>query len=71
MSHSIKVSDEVYQGLETVRDKRETFSQVVERLLAARSEFQKLADILEGQIKFRQWQSDKLRGSADAAGVRE
>lgn len=34
MSRTIKLDDQVYNRLEQVRSKRETFSQVVERLLS-------------------------------------
>ena len=34
MSRTIKLEDEVYDRLEAVRGKRETFSQAVERLLS-------------------------------------
>jgi len=33
MSKSIKVTDEVYLALEAIREKRETFSEAIERLL--------------------------------------
>lgn len=33
MSHSIKVTDGVYIALEAIREKRETFSECVERLI--------------------------------------
>lgn len=56
----IGLSQETYDKLEAFRDKRETFSEAVERLLAAGAEFNRLADILEGAAKFRESQAEKL-----------
>ena len=49
MSHTIKLEDQVYDQLERFRGKRETFSQVVERLLAAKEKANELLDILAGR----------------------
>jgi len=46
MSHTIKLEDQVYHRLERFRGKRETFSQAVERLLAAKEKGEELIDIL-------------------------
>ena len=46
MSHTIKLEDQVYTKLERFRGKRETFSQAVERLLAAGEKVNELIDIL-------------------------
>lgn len=49
MSHTIKLEDQVYEKLERFRGKRETFSQAVERLLAAKEKATELLDILLGR----------------------
>lgn len=61
MSKTIKVEDKVYDGLETFRDKRETFSEAVERLLSVAGELYLVADILEGQAKFKEFQGERLK----------
>lgn len=49
MSKTIKLEDQVYYRLEEVRGKRETFSQAVERLLAAMAKANELIDALVGR----------------------
>ena len=51
MSKTIKLEDEVYDRLENFRDKRETYSQAVERLLELPTRIKELGSILEGQAK--------------------
>lgn len=46
MSHSIKVSDGVYITLEAIRGKRETFSQVVERLIRVYASLKDVSETL-------------------------
>jgi len=46
MSHSIKVTDGVYIALEEVREKRETFSECVERLLRVYDTIKGVSDTL-------------------------
>ena len=48
MSKSIKVSDGVYIALEAFRQKRESFSDVVERLLKLAALLQKAEPIIQG-----------------------
>lgn len=62
MSKQIRIEDHVYDKLEAFRDKRETFSEAVERLLGAWDEVRKLADILEGAAKFRESQKETKGG---------
>ena len=50
MSKSIKLEDQVYDRLEAFRDKKETFSQAVERLLELPRRITELANIMEGKI---------------------
>lgn len=60
MSTTIRVPDDVRRQLDELRDWRETYAQVIERLLAAREAFCQIIDILEGNVKFREWQREKL-----------
>lgn len=59
MKHSIKLDDHVYQDLERVREKRETFSEAVERLLNIRYQMGLLSTIVEGSQKFRDWEAEQ------------
>ena len=64
MSHTIKLEDQVYDQLEVFRNKRETFSEAVERLLQVPGRLREIASILEGQVRFREWQSEQLEKTA-------
>ena len=59
MSHTIKLEDHVYESLQNFQDKRETFSQTVERLLALPGELNNVLSILEGQAKFEEFKRGK------------
>ena len=59
MSKSIKVSELVYCELEQIRQKRETFSDVVKRLLDARPQVLEASDILRGVASFGRWEQDR------------
>ena len=61
MSKTIKLEDEVYKGLDDLRGKRDTFSQVVKRLVDARAGFIALTDVLEGTLTFEEWRRDHGR----------
>lgn len=56
MSKAIKVEDHVYQALDLLRAKRATFSDVVEGLLKLRQQTMELMNVLEGQLKYGEWQ---------------
>ena len=60
MSKTIRVEDNVYAELERLRDWKETFSQVIGKLTMTRAELYKFLDVIEGQIKFREWQREQL-----------
>ena len=66
MSHTIKLEDRVYQQLWNFKDKGETNSQAVERLLAVKLEVMELICILEGSAKFEDWKRGKLEAAATA-----
>ena len=59
MSHTIKLEDHVYEKLQKFQDKRETYSQTVERLLAIPGELEDVLSILEGQAKFEEWKRER------------
>lgn len=50
MSKTIKLDDRVYSLLEELRDKRETFSQAVEKLLFIRARLDRLLGVIDGRI---------------------
>ena len=60
MNHSIKLEDHVYKRLQQFQDKRETYSQAIYRLLTLLDKVGELRNILEGQIKFAEWQKAQL-----------
>ena len=60
MSKAIKVEDQVYQELDKIRGKGETFSQVVETLLNGRQAALVFLDVLESTYNFREWQRQEL-----------
>jgi len=60
LSKAIKVEDQVYQELDKIRGKGETFSQVVETLLNGRQAALVFLDVLESTYNFREWQRQEL-----------
>lgn len=60
MSKAIKVDDQVYQELDQLRVKGETFSQVIAVLLQTRLSILEVMNVLEGTLKFRRWQEERL-----------
>jgi len=60
MRKTIKIDEKVYLKLDDFRDRHETFSEAVERLLAAQDMALQLASILEGQFKFQEWKYARL-----------
>lgn len=61
MSKVIKVEGQVYAALEKLRGKGETFSDAIGALLDTRIKVLELISVLEGQIKYREWQEDRRR----------
>lgn len=61
MSKTIKLEEQVYSKLEEFRDKRETFSEAVERLLELPQGIFNLVNVLEGSIAFSEKQRDQLK----------
>ena len=61
MSKIIKVEVHVYNELAPLRDRGETFSQVVEELLIARRRLLELMNTLEGCLKVNKWREGRLR----------
>ena len=60
MSKAIKVEDQVYQGLDKIRGKGETFSQVVATLISGRDSVFEFLNLLESTYNFREWQRQEL-----------
>jgi len=69
MSKSIKVSEEVYDQLERLRHKRETFSDVVERHIRVRGLVLDAAEILQSAERF--WKSQQDQGRFGSTGPDE
>ncbi len=67
MRKTIKVEEQVYNDLDRFREKRETFSQAISRLLSLLSKVGELRSILEGGIKYEQWKKDELEKIARQA----
>lgn len=60
MSKVIKVEDHIYQSLDHLRVGRQTFSDVCEDLLKCRLTILDSISMLEGVIKYREWQREQL-----------
>ncbi len=60
MSRAIKVEDQVYTELDQIREKGETFSQVVERLLEARLKMFETLSMVEGVLRYQEWKQKQL-----------
>jgi len=59
MSKVIKVEEAVYNQLDTLRVGRQTFSDVVDDLLTARLRMLEALNVLEGTLRFREWQRER------------
>jgi predicted CopG family antitoxin len=60
VSKTIKLEDKVYDKLTGLMGPKETYSQVVERILKLFDKMGDLKDILEGAIAFRKGQQERL-----------
>jgi len=60
MSKMLKVNDQVYNQLEALKVGHQTFSDVISELLNARLRIFELINIIEGQLKYREWQQQQL-----------
>ena len=60
MSRAIKVEDQVYLELDMIREKGETFSQVVERLLQARLKMFEILSMVEAVLRYQEWKQKQL-----------
>jgi len=65
-SKVIKVEDHNYKALDQLRVGRQTFSDVIEDLLKSRLKILEAMNVLEGQLKFREWQQEQLKKLAAA-----
>ena len=61
MSKTVKLEDAVYTRLDTFQQKHETKSQAISRLLDMLDKVGDLRSILEGQVKFREFQKEQLQ----------
>lgn len=66
MSKLIKVDVAVYDRLDQIRGRGETFGQVIGNLLDARDGLFDLLNVIEGSLKFRDWQRRRLEEAAAA-----
>ena len=60
MSRAIKVEDQVYDELDTIRTKGLTFSQVIEELLACRLKLFETLNMIEGQLRYQEWRQKEF-----------
>ena len=60
MSKTIKLEDKVYNDLTDLMAPKETYSQVVERILFLFDKMGELRNILEGAVAFRKGQQERL-----------
>jgi len=63
LNKTIKVEDQVYDKLEQIRGKRETFSEVVGRLLDIYDKLGMISTLVEGQGAYQEWKHgpEKIR----------
>jgi predicted CopG family antitoxin len=67
----IKVSEDVYNQLEELKDKGETYSRIIGQLLEARIQIMELITGLEGQLKFHEWRERELQRLKKTAAERD
>jgi len=60
MSKAIKVEDQVYQELYMIRQRNQTFSQVIEDMLEARLKIFEILNVMEGQLKYQDWKQKQI-----------
>jgi len=60
MSKTIKLEDKVYNKLTGLMRPKETYSQVVERILMMFDKLGELKDVLEGVVAFKKGQLERL-----------
>jgi len=60
MSKTIKIDDAVYDQLTNLMRPKETYSQVVVRILLMFDKLGQLRDVLEGAIEYRKGQAERL-----------
>ena len=61
MSKVIKVEEKVYENLDKLRAKGETFSQIIEMLLRARIQVLETWGALEGALKYHEYKDQRLK----------
>ncbi len=60
MSKVIRVEDQIYKDLDKLRVGRQTFTDVLTDLLKTRLRILEAMNMLEGQLRFREWQREQL-----------
>ena len=60
MSKTIKLEDKVYDQLTELMRPKETYSQVVERILTLFGKMGELRDVLEGAVAFQKGQQERI-----------
>lgn len=68
MIKQIRLEEHVYNGLEEMRGKRETFSQAVERLLDLYQKIRRLEPVLRGSVAYQEFWAAREREEAAAKG---
>ena len=61
MSKVIKVDDEVYNDLDKLRVKGETFGEIIDMLLRGRITVLEMISVLEGSLKYHEYREQKLK----------
>jgi len=60
MSKTIKVEDQVYLELDMIREKGETFSQIIESLLEARLKIFEIISMVEVVLRYEKYKQEIL-----------
>jgi predicted CopG family antitoxin len=59
MKRSIKIDDQVYQALMEIGQKRETFSETIQRIILAYRSMQDMADKINPLPEYQEWKRKK------------
>jgi predicted CopG family antitoxin len=71
MSKQIRVDDKVYEELDNLRQKHETFSQVIASLISTRVTIFEFINNLEGMVKYNEWRANRLQALEKAIAERD
>lgn len=60
MRQLIKIDDQVKAELDKIKISGQTYSSIIDELLDVRRRLFELLNVIEGSLKFREWQCERL-----------